>query len=88
MTRINLAPAEELMDQHLFAEFREIKMIPKSLARSLHARRSHADPVLAVLARVPRQFTLGTGHVSFFYGKGTYLYWRFAALRVALEDRV
>lgn len=30
MTRINLVPAEELMDQHLFAEFREIKMVPKA----------------------------------------------------------
>ena len=37
MTRINLVPPEELMDQHLFAEFREIKMVPKSLRRSLRA---------------------------------------------------
>lgn len=37
MTRINLVPPEELMDQHLFAEFREIKMVPKSLRRSLQA---------------------------------------------------
>lgn len=37
MTRINLVPVEELMDQHLFAEFREIKMVPKSLRRSLRA---------------------------------------------------
>lgn len=87
MTRINLVHAEELMDQHLFAEFREIKMIPKSLARSLHAQRFHADPVAAVLARVPRAFTLNTGHVSFFYDKGTYIYWRFAAIKIALEDR-
>lgn len=27
MTRINLIHARELADQHLFAEFREIKMI-------------------------------------------------------------
>ena len=33
MTRINLVPPEELMDQHLFAEFREIKMV--SLRRGL-----------------------------------------------------
>lgn len=37
MTRINLVPPQELMDQHLFAEFREIKMVPKSLRRSLEA---------------------------------------------------
>ncbi len=39
MTRINLVPSQELMDQHLFAEFREIKMVPKSLRRSIAARR-------------------------------------------------
>ena len=37
MTRINLIHPSELTDQHLFAEFREIKMIPKSLRRSLRA---------------------------------------------------
>jgi deoxyribonuclease (pyrimidine dimer) len=39
VTRINLVPPEELADQHLFAEFREIKMVPKSLARSIRAWR-------------------------------------------------
>jgi len=28
MTRINLVPPEELMDQHLFAEFRESELDP------------------------------------------------------------
>lgn len=40
MTRINLVPPSELMDQHLFAEFREIKMVPRSLHRSIVARES------------------------------------------------
>lgn len=37
MTRINLVPPRELMDQHLFAEFREIKMVPRALYRSLES---------------------------------------------------
>lgn len=37
MTRVNLVPVTELADQHLFAEFRELKMVPKSLARSLRS---------------------------------------------------
>ena len=82
MTRINLVPPEELMDQHLFAEFREIKMVPKSLARSIAAR-----GVQGVQKRIPTAFTLNTGHVSFFYDKGAYLVGRYALLRQELERR-
>lgn len=82
MTRINLVPPQELMDQHLFAEFREIKMVPKSLARSIAAR-----GVQGVLKRIPPAFTLNTGHVSFFYDKGAYLVERYALLRQELERR-
>ena len=35
MTRINLVPPEELSDQHLIAEYREIFMVGSSLQRSL-----------------------------------------------------
>jgi deoxyribonuclease (pyrimidine dimer) len=70
------------MDQHLFAEFREIKMVPKSLARSITAR-----GVEGVLKRIPPAFTLNTGHVSFFYDKGAYLRERYALLRAELERR-
>jgi len=89
MTRINLVPPSELYDQHLFAEFREIKMIPKSLARSLAAGRARgvADPVAWVLDRAPKAFTLNTGHVSFFYDKGAYLGARYYLLRQELECR-
>ena len=82
MTRINLVPPSELMDQHLFAEFREIKMVPKSLARSIAAR-----GVEGVLKRIPPAFTLNAGHVSFFYNKGAYLRERYALLREELAKR-
>ena len=82
MTRINLVPPEELMDQHLFAEFREIKMVPKSLRRSIAAR-GRAD----VLRKVPVAYTLNTGHVSFFYDKGAYLRKRYEALKAELLRR-
>ena len=89
MTRVNLVPPEELTDQHLFSEFRELKMVPKSLARSLRGaeRRGVADPVAWVLARCPREFVLGKGHVSFFYDKGTFLRRRYAAVRAELLRR-
>lgn len=75
MTRINLVPVQELHDQHLFAEWREIKMVPKSLARSLAAR-----GLAGVLRSIPPQYTLGRGHVSFFYDKGAYLFNRYESL--------
>ena len=102
MTRINLVPTEELMDQHLFAEFREIKMVPKALGRSLRAawqrefdkndmgdfaeQRAHLA-MSAVLQKVPPQYTLNKGHVSFFYDKGEYLRERFEQLREELSVR-
>lgn len=82
MTRINLVPPQELTDQHLFAEFREIKMIPKSLRRSLEAARKHGRGL-----RIPGQYTLNTGHVSFFYDKGLYLQKRYELLKDELRDR-
>lgn len=82
MTRINLVPPQELMDQHLFAEFREIKMIPKSLNRSLIAR-----GIGGVLEMVPKAFTLNKGHVSFFYNKGQYLEDRYSAICDELSTR-
>jgi len=92
MTRINLVPPEELTDQHLFAEFREIKMIPKSLARSYAAALRNNDGSeykarIAVLDKVPAEFCLGKGHVSFFYNKGVYLIQRYALIRRELDKR-
>lgn len=82
MTRINLVPPEELMDQHLFAEFREIKMIPKALARSIKARGN-----VGVLENIPPVFTLNSGHVMFFYDKGAYLNHRYELIKQELTRR-
>lgn len=82
MTRINLVPVSELMDQHLFAEFREIKMVPKSLRRSLNAY-GEAE----VLKRIPKEYSLGNGHIMFFYDKGLYLQKRFKQLFAEVMHR-
>jgi deoxyribonuclease (pyrimidine dimer) len=82
MTRINLVPPAELMDQHLFAEFREIKMVPKALARSLKTK-----SVAEIIGRIPKQFTLNTGHVMFFFDKGLYLWNRYEELKKGLDQR-
>jgi len=94
MTRINLIHPTDLMDQHLMAEFYEIRRIPKCLRRSLRAAekqdvKTHSyDDVqvmkimgeVIVLRKIPKAFTLGTGHVTFFYDKGEFLRKRYEAI--------
>lgn len=60
MTRINSAIAvRNLTDEHLLAEHREIKRLPACLLKSL----------VKGVPYIPNVFTLGKGHVSFFYNK-------------------
>lgn len=70
MTRINAGiPVEELSDRHLLAEHREIKRIPNMIASGR-----------AKLENIPEKFTLGKGHVKFFYNKLLYLKERYKQL--------
>lgn len=99
MTRINLVDPNELTDQHLFAEFRQIKMVPKSLRRSLRAiwqKEFDKDDTKGVaykktmeilIERIPKAYTLNTGHVSFFYDKGRYLRFRYEKLKDEIRRR-
>ena len=80
MTRINIVDPKELTDQHLVAEYREIFMVGSSLQRSL------ASPNWDV-KKIPAQFTLNKGHVSFFYDKGEYLHKRYKALIREMKKR-
>ena len=75
MTRINCVPPRELTDKHLVAEYREITRLP-ALARAAWLRGETPDHKLN-----PREYTLGTGHVRFFYSRLTYISLRFRALR-------
>ena len=87
MTRVNLVEPSSLMDQHLFAEFREIKMIAKALRRSLSASSKRGETQQQFLQLIPKNFTLNTGHVSFFYDKGLYLQERYTSLQAELRKR-
>lgn len=61
MTRINCIPVEELTDKHLLAEYRELPRVFKL------ARRPRKGE------KFPEQYTMGAGHVKFFYQKLGYL---------------
>src|ERR1700722_7646505 len=59
MTRINISvPPKELSAKHLIAEHRELKRIPNSIRNGK-----------AVIENIPPKFTLGKGHIKFFYDK-------------------
>lgn len=67
MTRINAGiPPQKLSNKHLLAEHREIKRIPNVVAKGK-----------ANMEGIPAEFTLGKGHVKFFYDKQEYLFTRY-----------
>ena len=68
MTRINCIPVQELVDKHLLAEYRELPRV-FGLAR-----------LPAPSEVFPTEYTLGTGHVKFFYNKLEYLRKRYEEL--------
>lgn len=70
MTRINVGiPAKSLTDRHLIAEHRELKRIPNLVSKGKYN-----------LKTAPAEFTLGRGHVSFFYPRLGYLKKRYIEL--------
>ena len=70
MTRINVGVKPfELSDKHLIAEHREIKRIPNCINKGRFSMKDQ-----------PKNFTLGKGHVKFFYNKLKYLKTRYDAL--------
>ena len=81
MTRINLVDPSELTDQHLIAEYREIFMVGGSLNRTLNSKSGYREE------RVPKKYTLNTGHVYFFYNKGRYLHKRYTELILEMIRR-
>jgi deoxyribonuclease (pyrimidine dimer) len=81
MTRINLVNPSELTDQHLIAEYREIFMVGGSLKRTLASKSGYREE------RVPKKYTLNTGHVYFFYNKGAYLHSRYRELIEEMRRR-
>jgi deoxyribonuclease (pyrimidine dimer) len=69
MTRINVVPVEELCDQHLLAEHRELTRIPNAVAKGKFS-----------LEGQPKDYKLGEGHVRFFFDKLEFLRKRYSVL--------
>lgn len=77
MTRINCGiPPNELINKHLIAEHREIKRIPNCITKGRFSMKGQ-----------PKEFTLGEGHVKFFYDKLGYLKQRYEELYAECKKR-
>lgn len=77
MTRINCVPVAELSGPHLVAEYRELPRV-FALAAAAAARGGAVSP---------EAYTLGKGHLLFFYTRLSYLAERHAALIVEMKKR-
>ena len=80
MTRINLVDPKELHQKHLVAEYREI-------ARVFALSRKAQFDVMRGKKNLPNEYTLGTGHVLFFYNKLGYILNRYKSLTAEMISR-
>jgi len=78
MTRINNIAPSDLTNEWLLAEFRELPRIPNSII---------SGKAKVNMKAIPERFKLGTGHVTFFYNKLTYLKNRHDSLCLELDKR-
>lgn len=76
MTRINLVPPSELSGKHLVGEYRELPRVV-SLVRSQVAKGVKATDKQG---RMIAEYTMGRGHVKFFYHRLGFIEKRFAEL--------
>lgn len=77
MTRINSGiKVGNLCDTHLFSEYRELKRIPNTITSGK-----------AVIKDIPKTYSLGRGHVKWYYPRLKYLHKRSDALYQELLRR-
>ena len=81
MTRINCIPPAELSGQHLVAEYRELPRIFALVRAAIGRGETPGD------RRNPPSYTLGTGHVRFFYCRLGYLMRRQVAIIAEMRAR-
>mgnify|MGYP003628240942 CR=1 FL=1 len=70
MTRINIVEPEQLTKQHLLAEYRELPRVFTHVLKAIESGKTLDD------FNIPDKYTVGKGHVTFFYGKCKYLIMR------------
>lgn len=81
MTRINLVPPSELSRLHLLAEYRELPRVFGLVQKAIDRGMKPDDP------SIPPDYTMGKGHVMFFYNKLAFLATRQQALINEMKAR-
>ena len=81
MTRINVVPPEELSGPHLVAEYRELPRVFGLVRARIKKGQTPKD------CKIPPQYRLGSGHVTFFFNKLHYLENRQRRLIREMENR-
>lgn len=81
MTRINIILPEHILDQHLIAEYREIRLLCGSFRNSIKSKKGIRVDL------IPKKYTLMAGHIVFFHDKGLYLHKRYNLLRTEMQKR-
>ena len=81
MTRINLVPPVDLMDQHLIREYGELPRIFGNVMKAVEAKKRLHN------FKIPPDYVLGTGHMTFFYNKLLFLEKRFASIVAEMHNR-
>lgn len=81
MTRINVVPVNELTRQHLVAEYRELPRIYNLVRKRIELGNKPTD------IKCPPKYTLGKGHVLFFYNKLKWLTDRYDSLCNEMKQR-
>lgn len=81
MTRINLVPVQELSDKHLLGENHEITRV-FGLVRKAQTRKKNRYNL-----NIPKEYVLGTGHVTFFYDKLGFILERYHQLNEEMIAR-
>jgi len=67
MTRINIVEPEQLTKQHLLAEYRELPRVFTHVLKAIESGKTLDD------FNIPDKYTIGKGHVTYFYDKCKYL---------------
>ena len=84
MTRINCIPVEALNDKHLLAEYKEITRPFNKMIKRIE--KYGVEDALNNCV-IPANYTLNTGHESFFFNKLRWLYYRYDAINRELVKR-
>eukprot|EP00033_Pygsuia_biforma_P001746 GCRY01001954.1.p1 GENE.GCRY01001954.1~~GCRY01001954.1.p1 ORF type:complete len:266 (+),score=43.77 GCRY01001954.1:129-926(+) len=79
--RINVLPVEVLADQHLVAEWNELRMLAPTFRRSFHSKKG------IDVSKIGAEYTLNTGHGYFFYDKFLYVAKRFQQIHDEMKKR-